>query len=137
MRISIRKVANNIKFYIEDENEPSASIFDKGPALFRGHIIGSKEQADQMSQLMLIVGVFIESLKNIELNKNKKIFNILYIHSLTGEIKEGSYSPDNILRRAYSEKTVTVNTKEKIKFEFINFGFKDNKLAIIYRPVVW
>lgn len=137
MSIIITKDQIGTKFYSNKER-PSAIIYTGNDvAILNEDILVTPSCAFELSQLVSLLGIFIESLQAGEDEAKNKAFTVLYVNELMTEQKTARYSPRNVIKRMYSGQVVTVDMKKRIRFEFTSFGFENNTIIINYKPVIW
>ena len=65
------------------------------------------------------------------------MFDVLYVNQALGQNKKARYTPNQVIKRLYSDEIVTVDKKNKTRYQFISFGFVDGQLVINYNPIIW
>lgn len=138
--IQIIKDEVGIKFYFNNESEPSAVIYDESNvAILKDEIITSSEEAEQLSELLALVAVFIRSLQMNDRERRYRMFDVVYINDTLWEEKEAKYTPNQVLKRLFSGEgqIVTVDKKNRIRFQFKSFRYKNGKIIVNYNPVIW
>ena len=134
--IIIKKDNNDIKFYT-NETLVMTIYNNSKKGILKDAIVKDRKQAKALSMVLSIAGIFIESFNATSDAYKKDIYDVTYIDQLTLSQRDAKYSPRKILRWIESGNIVTVNKTNRIKYEFTRFAYKDGKIIIIYKPVVW